>query len=437
MISENTLFAKNSIYFVLTMFFSLVALSLIVVDFDNWAGWLIMGLSFWVLLFRPIRGNLLLYTVCCLLLILYHAVSFINLNIVSLNIANADAQNFIQSAQQIMDGLFGYYCVDGSLIHFVGACYYSHFLSSVYTFNNSVFFGQEINVFAVALSMVYLSKFTKLLKIENYTIAIILFFSLLPQYLFWRAITLREAWEVLLFMALLYHGLVYRLEKKSILYLLWIIFLCSLTSVWHNVFLVYVPILFLLIILFPFDSWFRFSFERFLVNYGLIWIVGAIVASVGLYFFVLAPHTVGVDSSVALDVGNIGYTINRDWSTPFSIVKTLFLDIYYYLFTPMPWQVKSIAEFFIMMYVFLRIILLVLIIRNYKNLLPSQKRIYTWFLIIYFSFSLIWAIGTFNYGQAIRHQMITDWIIIMLGVPILLSKLGYLLNLKLICRNKT
>jgi hypothetical protein len=408
-----------------TLFFSFMALTLMIVDRNNWAGWLVMGLSFWILLSEgAIRNNLSLYLTCSMILYIYHTVSFINLNFLPIDATSPDSINFIASARKIIFGFPTtdvYYCAGGvDFFHFVGACFYSFFLSYAYTINNSIFFGQEINILAVAISLVYLCKFTKLLQFDRFSIAVILLLSLFPQYLILRSISLREAWEFLLFMMVIYHGLLYRLEKKSFLYLLWIVLLCFLTCIWHNVFIAYIPCLFLFIILYPFNSGSKLSFEKFLINYVFVCILAGVIAYLCFHFLNFINHTPGVDSEIPVYLGGAGYEIQRSWFSLYAIIKTLFLDFYYYLFTPMPWQVKSVQECFVMIYVFMRIILLGLIAINYRKLLPKQRRIYMWLLAIYFSGSLIWAIGTYNYSQAIRHQMITDWIIVILGAPLLM-----------------
>ena len=46
-------------------------------------------------------------------------------------------------------------------------------------------------------------------------------------------------------------------------------------------------------------------------------------------------------------------------------------------------------------------------------------------LILFFSMSIMWAVGTTNYGTAIRHNMLTWWILVIGGVPPLIKKLNF------------
>ncbi|MCG8345756.1 MAG: hypothetical protein MI685_11450, partial [Chlorobiales bacterium] len=48
----------------------------------------------------------------------------------------------------------------------------------------------------------------------------------------------------------------------------------------------------------------------------------------------------------------------------------------------------------------------------------NYRRIYAMLLILYFINSVMWALGTKNYGTAIRHHLVPYWIIVLLGAPI-------------------
>ena len=50
----------------------------------------------------------------------------------------------------------------------------------------------------------------------------------------------------------------------------------------------------------------------------------------------------------------------------------------------------------------------------------KARRNEAWFLLLlYVSFSMIAALGTWTVGTAIRHQIKASWILIILGAPIL------------------
>ena len=45
-------------------------------------------------------------------------------------------------------------------------------------------------------------------------------------------------------------------------------------------------------------------------------------------------------------------------------------------------------------------------------------------LILYVGLSLFWAIGTTNVGTAMRHHMLTWWVIFIMGFPLFLARLN-------------
>lgn len=57
----------------------------------------------------------------------------------------------------------------------------------------------------------------------------------------------------------------------------------------------------------------------------------------------------------------------------------------------------------------------------YFCLIQYKRKVYSpiMLLVLYFSLGYVFALGTISYGTAMRHNLITDWIIILLGTPLL------------------
>jgi len=60
-----------------------------------------------------------------------------------------------------------------------------------------------------------------------------------------------------------------------------------------------------------------------------------------------------------------------------------------------------------------------------------RRRIQICMILIYFMITAIWAFGSNNYGTALRHQMLSDWLLILLGMPILMMQIEKLKNITL------
>jgi hypothetical protein len=109
------------------------------------------------------------------------------------------------------------------------------------------------------------------------------------------------------------------------------------------------------------------------------------------------------------------YGIMLDVSSPISLVKSVLLIYINYLFAPFPWQATNWLDIYAFAESLLRFVLIVFSIMSWYQADGVQRRIWGLFLVIYFSMTFLWAIGTVNYGTSIRHHVLTNWIIIILG----------------------
>ena len=68
----------------------------------------------------------------------------------------------------------------------------------------------------------------------------------------------------------------------------------------------------------------------------------------------------------------------------------------------------------------LRVVFLVAAVAAVMGRRPRSPRGHGILLLaIYVSLTCVWAVGTTNYGQAIRHHLLTKWIILLLGYPLI------------------
>jgi hypothetical protein len=95
-------------------------------------------------------------------------------------------------------------------------------------------------------------------------------------------------------------------------------------------------------------------------------------------------------------------------------IATYFLVYLEYLFSPFVFQVNSFPALLAYAESVLRLILftstLVMLKRN------PQTRI---LFIIYLAITAMWAIGVISFGAGIRHHIQTNWILVLLGVPVI------------------
>jgi hypothetical protein len=179
----------------------------------------------------------------------------------------------------------------------------------------------------------------------------------------------------------------------------------------------------------PDSSW-RFPRKRFIiVSAMLILIIGILIIGVLLEIQgleVLASIFSGKGLKYAADYrtglmfkvapnARANYGILLDTSSAGSLIKTTSSIYIYYLFAPFPWQITSWLDIYALTESLLRFILIIFSLIYWYKADGVKRRTWGLFLIIYFSMTFLWAMGTVNYGTSIRHHLLTNWIIIITG----------------------
>jgi len=178
------------------------------------------------------------------------------------------------------------------------------------------------------------------------------------------------------------------------------------------------------------DSRWRFSRKRFIVIVAiLILIIGILIIGVlldirglealgsvfsgkGLKY--AADYRTRLMFEESLDA-RAKYGIMLDTSSPISLMKSVWLIYIYYLFAPFPWQITNWLDIYAFTESLMRLVLIVISIMCWYRAEGIKRRTWELLLIIYFSMTFLWAMGTVNYGTSIRHHLLSNWIIVILG----------------------
>jgi hypothetical protein len=123
-------------------------------------------------------------------------------------------------------------------------------------------------------------------------------------------------------------------------------------------------------------------------------------------------------------VGRATYDFPIDLSSPFTIAYTSFVLFLHYLFEPFPWHVKNIYDVVASIESILRLVLIGFSLKYLCRAQGVEFRLLLLMFILFFSMSFIWAMGTTNYGTAIRHNMVSWWILAITGTPLLMERLN-------------
>lgn len=112
----------------------------------------------------------------------------------------------------------------------------------------------------------------------------------------------------------------------------------------------------------------------------------------------------GVDARAA-------YEAPINLSNPLLFVLTVFRSFLYYMLQPFPTRLSGVFDLYAFAEVLVRTALLVYILRHWRRLGPALRFSFLCYLLI----SLVWSVGTTNYGTASRHHLTNFWMLIALA----------------------
>ncbi|HER24667.1 MAG TPA: hypothetical protein ENO17_06435 [Candidatus Atribacteria bacterium] len=402
----------------------------------DWPGWLVILLTFFILYkYGQVKKDKKITLAIGLVLLLHHFIAIINTYFFTFPGAEPDPVNFQGLAIEWAEG--------GKLLFSVGTHFYAQILGIFYRiFAPSQLFGGVLSILAFLLSCFVLIKIIELLSISKYVVPLLLIYGLLPTNLIFCSKILRESYQILFFMLSVYWGLLFNLKSAKGA-MTFCVVSALIMGLFQKALILYalflVPLLFL---------WFpqeisisqnnkrRFSKRRWItVSLLLILIIGVLI--MGIQFKVGGLEAVkgflsgewlkyvkeyrirGIEQSASY--ARAMYDIRLDTSSAITLIRSICLIFIYYLFAPFPWQCSNWLDIYGAAESLLRFLLITFSIITWYRASGVQRRIWGLLLVIYFSMTFLWAMGTVNYGTSIRHHVLTNWIIIILGGPGLLT----------------
>jgi hypothetical protein len=287
---------------------------------------------------------------------------------------------------------------------------YSYFLGVLYSiFTDHIFFGSLISVAAWFLSALLIKSIMELLKIEKTQIVIaILIYSLWPSALLNSSVTLREAFQSLGVAIICYSSIsIFATGKNR-----WATLISGMimASVLHGALMAFSSIIFAFIILYTARE--RFSLGPFGGTIFLV-IFGGFCLVIGIFLlgeFGYDLQSGIVDAIQGYNEGAIAanaradYRTSLDISDPIDLLLFLPRALFGYMLEPLPWRIGNPADAVLFLENSFRIILLFVAFRKNKSLVGEDRAPHSFLLVGYVTLSLIWSVGTVNWGTASRHH---------------------------------
>jgi hypothetical protein len=391
---------------------------------------LILSFIIWLLpiFVREFRRDWRMILAYWFVLTLHQAIAFTNLYWFTTLGADADAIRFHLAAAEIAKSR--------EFIYGLGATFYRNILGMFYTlFGVSQMLGQQFSLLAFAGSCIVLIKILSLLKLSYYRVPVLIAFGALPSMFFLGSIILRESYQILFFMLTTYLGIKMHIKVGLNRYLVFFVISALAMGLFHKaliIFSVFMIILFLIWSLKPTSQLWCIKKIRLIAVFFVPVVMGCVVISMEMSLGGSALATLkdmNIFDAIQYyrdhsPITRASYNIHLDPSSLFTIIYSGFLMYGNYLFTPLPWRIENILDFYACIEAILRIVLIYFSVKHWRNSYGSQKRLFGLMLILFFSHSFMWAMGTTNYGTAIRHNLLSWWILVIVGLPPFLERLS-------------
>ena len=109
------------------------------------------------------------------------------------------------------------------------------------------------------------------------------------------------------------------------------------------------------------------------------------------------------------------FGVSLDLSSPGGALKTAPRVIFYYLFSPLPWQIRGMLDLVGTFESALRIALCVFAVQTLRQSSGSARREQFLLGFLFFVIEIAWAVGTSNWGTALRHRLVAWGILVAIG----------------------
>ncbi|MGL5741955.1 MAG: hypothetical protein ACRCXC_05115 [Legionella sp.] len=428
----------------------------------DWTGWMLLGGSFYCIAkmnFEPkVKRALLFILFVHQVFVLYYFFSYDSY------VEGIDFTAFHYTAKTIAETNFFSFGTDSAL--------FSNLFALFYKINPSQLFGQEIAALTFMASCIVLLRIIKYYQFDQYAIPILFLYALAPAALLWTSIILREPFEML-FLMLAFEFLIYSKSacirtSRKLIYLGCALLLTFLTCVLHKILLLCIPGLFFIFLILPAkDSIKKGTLIRhtktvqytllILLPFLLLYLVthqvkphvtmppakqSAIIYTANNSFIQTLLNKLS-SGDVYKTLTNYRYgdpavlkpaelsklfnaTTNYDKGdlAPTNLFQFIYMSLRQYanysflpaLLVTGKWSLTNLI--FSLIYL-IRFILfcsaLTFCITLYKRKLRSPLVLLAAYLLI----SYVSSLGTISYGTALRHQLITDWIVVLIGTPLI------------------
>ena len=390
---------------------------------EQWLAWLLLGATLIVPLgFSSIRDDGRLATVVYLVIACHHGMAILFTYGEFRPIDLWDATYFDTLASWAAEGS------KGSLTWELGYLLYVNVLSGIYDINNAFFTGAEVSVLFAVIGLLLIIQIAREIKVPDQRLWWVALAGFIPGSLVFFSITYRESLMTFFLLLSVWAAIrVLRQEDRR----WWFLFVAALFAmgVLHKAMLLYSLFMVIVTIMFV-----VFTEQRTLawwgkaigVGAGLVLCVAGVTAWAPLEFGKFLEPTIRLIDVDILDritfyrerMVNWGsprtdYGLFYDWEDWSRTVATLGSIYLHYLFAPFD-GITRWVDLYAVAESWMRFALLAVVGVGFLRIPRGERRLLLLLFIVYLSLTLLWSMGTTNYGQALRHHTMTNWVLFIL-----------------------
>ena len=329
--------------------------------------------------------------------------------------ADADALKFHQTALLVSEDIKNFDFRTGWI--------FASVLGLIYKITfDSIFLGSLVSIFAWFISTIIFLKMLEITNVSNNLKVIALaIYSFWPSTLFFTSVILREPFQLLFFNLAVYSFLKIVLQNKIKYNILFFTSLLVLPML-HKMFVLY-SIIF---------AFFYFIFlitlldKRGIKIISIIFILVAIIVyfnaeNLTNYFYSKIPlnnksfYMIVTNHINNMTVSRASYQIDEVFIFEFKDFLSYGIkSLYNYFFQPIPKNQEMIGDFILFIENVFRMVLISSIIINLFNFTIKNYKLYVSLFFLYFAAEMAWALGTNNWGTAVRHHIPSLGIMLLL-----------------------
>ena len=397
---------------------------------DQWLAWLLLGLTLILpLASTSIRDDYRLTMTVYLVIACHHGLAVLVVFEHFRPLDLWDAFYFDHMASQSAQVL------GGMVTWELGFRTYVNILKGVYLVNDHFFVGAELSILFAVAALLLTIEIAREIKVPKEKLWWVAVAGLIPGSLIFFSVTYRESCQ-LFFLVVSVWAAIRMLNRGEVRW--WALFAAALVcmGILHKALAVYLFFMILLMMVFMVVMSER-SFARWGISLGILsGVVGVIVWVIPEFVGFLEPFIRLIDLDgfdrittyrermVNHGAPRTAYKLVSDWSDLPGIVTTLGSIYLHYLFAPFNGITRWI-DLYAIAEAWMRFVLMAVVGVGFFRVPRGERRLLLFLLIVYLSLTLLCSMGTTNYGQALRHHTMTNWVLFILFTAVV-SRTGRL-----------